>query len=237
MSRSATASQYSYPTIECKRLLYHLSQDPSNYMNLLEEYTGRTISRLAWGSTEQAPELKAAALGLLTAISPSGAVPNVVSWLTKLPFWLSPWKQAEKFRHNSEREFFHRALDTVKTACAQGQGSPCYTKMFLEGQKRSGSEDEEGAYCVGMMAIAGALTIASPLQSYILAMCHFPEWQVKLRDEIERACKGKCPEWSDREILPTLRAVVKEVLRWRPPVPTGKCRASADWIELLTKTK
>jgi cytochrome P450 len=74
------------------------------------------------------------------------------------------------------------------------------------------------------MAIAGALTIGSPLQSYILAMCHYPWWQARVSDEIERVCWGRCPEWKDREELPTLRAVMKEILRWRPPVPTGEFR-------------
>ena len=34
-------------------------------------------------------------------------------------------------------------------------------------------------------------------------------------------CGDRCLEWSDFESLPTLRAVMKEVMRWRPPVPTG----------------
>lgn len=72
------------------------------------------------------------------------------------------------------------------------------------------------------MAIAGALTIASPLQSYILAMVHHPVWQTKMQEEIERVCGERCPEWEDREHLPVVRSVVKEILRWRPPVPTGK---------------
>ena len=81
--------------------------------------------------------------------------------------------------------------------------------------------DEEGAYCSGMMATAGALTLASPMMSFILAMVHFLEWQNKLLREIEQVCGGKCPEWTDKENLPLLQAVVKEILRWRPPVPTG----------------
>ena len=96
-------------------------------------------------------------------------------------------------------------------------------KVFLE-EKEKGKHDmhdEEGQYIVGMMAIAGALTIGSPLQSYILAMCHYPEWQEKLREEMRSVCGERCPEWEDRQRLPMLRAVVKEVVRWRPPVPTG----------------
>lgn len=73
---------------------------------------------------------------------------------------------------------------------------------------------------VGLIAIAGALTIGSPVQSYLLAMCHYPDWQVKLQEEIDSVCEGWCPQWEDREKLPLLRAVVKEVMRWQPPVPT-----------------
>jgi cytochrome P450 len=91
--------------------------------------------------------------------------------------------------------------------------------MFLEEQEKSGVR-EEGQYIVGM-AIAGALTIGSPMQSYILAMCHYPQWQDKMREEKKRVCSDKCPTWENRAQLPTIRAVVKEVIRWRPPVPTG----------------
>jgi hypothetical protein len=230
MSRSSQASQYSYPTIECKRLLYSLSKDPSNYIFLLEEYTGRSISLLAWGSTEHAPELQIDTFGLLVAISPSGAVPNVVSWLAGMPAWLSPWKRAEKNRHDNEREFFYKALNTAKAAYAQEEAKPSYMKMFLEGGEKMGLSDQEGVYCTGMMAIAGALTLASPLMSFILAMVHFPEWQIKLQHEIGRVCGGECPEWTDRENLPLLRAVVKEVLRWRPPVPTGEGLILAGYL-------
>ncbi|RDW71437.1 hypothetical protein BP6252_08000 [Coleophoma cylindrospora] len=223
MNRSAATAQHSYPAIELKRLLYNLSKDPSNYQNYTEEFTGRTISRLAWGSTEHFEDLKEDTQGLLAAISPSGAVPNVVSWLTKLPVWLSPWKQTEQRRREKENDFFSRARRSVEVAMAKGTAQPSYMQMFLEGKdkKENGWHDQEGGHQVGMLAIAGALTLASPLMSYILAMCHYPEWQAKLQNEIEAVLGGRCPKWEDREQLPLLRAVVKEVLRWRPPVPTG----------------
>ncbi|KAL1873476.1 hypothetical protein VTK73DRAFT_924 [Phialemonium thermophilum] len=84
-----------------------------------------------------------------------------------------------------------------------------------------GCETSEATSVVGLMAIAGALTIGSPIQSFLLAMCHYPQWLQRLQREIDTELGGRCPEWEDREKLPLLRAVVKEVLRWRPPVPTG----------------
>jgi cytochrome P450 len=221
MSRSANSSLYSYPTIECKRLLYKISQNSSNYIEHIEEYTSRTISRLAWGSPNHTAELRRGTFGLLKTISPSGAVPNVLPWLAHLPSWLSPWKKEENARHEREKDFFRKQFHTAKESISNGKGAPCYTKIFLDEQEKGGYADVEGQYVVGMMAIAGALTIGSPLQSYILAMCYYPEWQVKIREEIDKVCAERCPEWEDRQNLPTLRAVIKEIVRWRPPVPTG----------------
>ena len=115
------------------------------------------------------------------------------------------------------------------------RAEPSFIRTFFEEQQDSNSpknaskdeaekaqEADEAMHVVGLMAIAGALTIGSPIQSYILAMCHYPEWQAKLQEEIDTQLEdGRCPMWEDREKLPLLRAVVKEVIRWRPPVPTG----------------
>jgi cytochrome P450 len=229
VSKSAAENMYSYPTIECRRLLYRMSQDPSKYISHIEEYTSRTISQLSWGSPDHATELRVGTFGLLVTISPSGKIPNVVSPLAKIPAWLSPWKQREKARHSREEDFFHEAYNTVKSAVAEGIAKPSYMKMFLEdkaNERVASMEDKEGRYVVGMMAIAGALTIGSPLQTYILAMCHYPWWQIRIREEIGRVCGDRCPEWNDREQLPTLRAVMKEIVRWRPPVPTVEAFSS-----------
>lgn len=102
-----------------------------------------------------------------------------------------------------------------------GIAKPSYMRLFLESQQKSQVSCLEGAYQVGMMAIAGALTLASPMMSFVLAMVQSPEWLAKLQKELDRVCGDRLPAMTDMESLPVLRAVVKEVLRWRPPVPTG----------------
>ena len=85
--------------------------------------------------------------------------------------------------------------------------SPSFIGRFLEDKNRNGAADEksrwgeegEAMYVVGLMAIAGALTIGSPIQSYLLAMCHYPDWQKRLQDEIASVLGGRCPQWEDRE--------------------------------------
>lgn len=227
MSSASKNAQFEYPVVETKRLLYKLLLTPASYRSLLEDHTSRNISRLAWGSPDCYLKLQKVTMALLTVISPSGALPNVISPLAGLPEFLSPWKKYEKERYAEEREFFMTQQARVRKEWLAGTAKPSYTRMFLESQEKSQVSCVEGAYQVGMMAIAGALTVASPLMSFILAMVLSPEWLSKVQEEIDRVCGDTLPAMSDMENLPILRAVVKEVLRWRPPVPTGM------WLVLL----
>ncbi|KAK8048136.1 cytochrome P450, partial [Apiospora phragmitis] len=227
MAQSANASLHSYPSKERDRFLYLLSQDASQYREYIEQFTARTVSRLSWGSPHPANLLRETTFGLLETISPSGALPNVISWLMHVPYCLSPWKQREHARHEVEAGLFKSSVKYVRDAVGQGTADPSFVRTFIDTLTKPGDEikwgeEAEATYVVGQMAIAGALTIGSPIQSFLLAMLHFPEWQHKLQQEIDEACGGRCPEWDDREKMPLLRAVVKEVIRWRPPVPTGE---------------
>lgn len=234
MTTSAQASLHGYPTQERDRFLYLMSQDSDNYIEWIEQFTSRTVSRLGWGSPHPAKVLRKTTFGLLETISPSGALPNVISWLAHVPAFMSPWKRKERARHELEERLFKMNVGFVERARVTGDAKPSFIKTFLDDQdkaargpdekdwtKSAASNKGEAMYTVGLMAIAGALTIGSPVQSYLLAMCHYPDWQAKLQQQIDSVCGGRCPQWEDREKLPLLRAVVKEVIRWRPPVPTG----------------
>ncbi|OTA60842.1 cytochrome P450 [Hypoxylon sp. EC38] len=227
MSVSAKGLLHDYPTKERDRFLYLLSQDPSQYREYIEQFTSRTVSRISWGSPHPAQLLRVTTFGLLETISPSGALPNVISWLMHLPAFISPWKQKENARHELEAGLLKGSVQYVHDRIDEGNAEPSFIRTFINTLSNQGEKSDrwgneaEATYVVGQMAIAGALTIGSPIQSFLLAMLHYPDWQKKLQQEIDTVCEGRCPEWEDREKLPLLRAVVKETIRWRPPVPTG----------------
>ena len=207
--------------METKRLLFNLLYSPALYRNFLRDQSARNICRLAWGSPQCAPTLQRVTMALLRVISPSGALPNVISPLAALPKVMSPWKQYEKRRYKEEQDFFLSQMENVRAQWLAGTAKPSYMRMVFEAQQNSKIDDLEGAYLVGMMAIVGALTVASPMMSFVLAMVLFPTWLKNLQDEIDKVCGDRLPEMRDMANLPILRAVVKEVLRWRPPIPTG----------------
>ncbi|EIN09540.1 cytochrome P450 [Punctularia strigosozonata HHB-11173 SS5] len=67
---------------------------------------------------------------------------------------------------------------------------------------------------------AGAETNVAALNTFFLAMLLYPDVQENARKEVSRVTKeGRLPDFSDD--LPYIRAIAKECLRWRPPVPLG----------------
>ena len=222
MTTSHMASYYGYPELESKRLMKELLDDPARYNHSLESFISRVTCRLAWGTSEASDELKQRARELLIGVSPTGALGNKLPFVMSLPDWFSPAKSWERKRARTERLFFQTMSDQVKAEMGQRKGRPSWMKTFYELRNAWGFRDDmEGAYAVGMHGIAGALTIAAPMQGWCLAMCLYPKFLPKLQDELDRVCPDKPPTLADVEKLPYLRACIREALRWRPAVPTG----------------
>ncbi|EUC35508.1 hypothetical protein COCCADRAFT_35011 [Bipolaris zeicola 26-R-13] len=227
LAKTYNYDMYGFTHVEIKRMMYLLKRDNRNYPRLAEEFTHRVSARLAWEDPTLSIALNKSSSGLLSAISPSGQLPNKVPIIMLLPNVLNPWYWREKKRHDAQREFWVGAMQAVKAKMEAGIDGHSWSRTFLQEQERlkfpSGvQDDKEGAFAVGMLAITASLPMSSPIQTYFLAMCHYPQWQKKLQEEIDEVCgPNRLPTWADAPKLPILRAVGKELIRWRPPVPTG----------------
>ncbi|KAG9122078.1 hypothetical protein FRC07_001686 [Ceratobasidium sp. 392] len=64
------------------------------------------------------------------------------------------------------------------------------------------------------------LPVASSLREVQTLLIHDPESQRRARAEIDGFYdEDTLPKWQDEQSLPFVRAVIKEVIRWRPPLP------------------
>lgn len=60
------------------------------------------------------------------------------------------------------------------------------------------------------------------MQVFFLAMVRFPEVQRKAQQELDAIISpDRLPEFADKEALPYINAVMKEVVRWHSVVPLG----------------
>lgn len=217
---------HDYPSLEAKRLLNTILTANSDFKTIsgaLETFASRTICRIVWDNPAHAEDLKESAWLLLNQMSPAGPITNLITPLWHLPWPINPWKQAEKARHDKQYKWFIALQKEVETAMAEKRAGPSFTKQYLETKNDWEFADlVEGAFAVGMLAIAAVFTVGSPLHTFILAMVHHPQWLKAVQEELDSALEpGRAPEVDDAPRLPMLRAAIKECLRWRPPVPTG----------------
>ncbi|KAJ2919360.1 hypothetical protein MD484_g975, partial [Candolleomyces efflorescens] len=68
---------------------------------------------------------------------------------------------------------------------------------------------------------AGSDTTVSSATALLYALANYPEVQVKARAEIDAVVPNRLPLISDREHLPYVHALVKEVGRWHTVAPLG----------------
>jgi len=83
-------------------------------------------------------------------------------------------------------------------------------------------------------SIGGADTTASMMAWWPLAMVVYPETQARAHAELDAVVgRTRPPTFADQPHLSYIRAMVKEVLRWRPNGPLGVPHRSTedDWYE------
>ena len=69
---------------------------------------------------------------------------------------------------------------------------------------------------------AGAETTPTTLTWWALAMIVHPEFQKRAQAELDEVVgRSRAPTFSDAPNLPYIQALVRETLRWRPPLPLG----------------
>lgn len=207
---------------ETKRWMVRLLDDPDNFAFALEDMCAKVMTQLTWDDPTLSEYCTKSAWGLLTQMSPAGPLSNIITPLWDLPFNINPWKIAERKRHDEQQAWWMERLTTVRAQLNRGEARPSFCRTYVEGERTGNlSGDYEAASAMGMVALVGIFTVAGPLYYFLLAMMHHPQWQKKCQEEIDRVCGDRMPDLNDAPNLPTLRACIKETMRWRPNVPTG----------------
>ena len=224
---------YGYISLEAKRFLFNLLQDPLDHYGQTDRFCGRISARLCYGSPNSAAAHCKNAAEFIPQISPSasGPITNIFPFLGRLPEWINTTKISCRQRREREERLWTGLMGQVRKEMEAGTAGVSYARMYFErkaaaaasGEAKSfGFDDHEAAYAVGMLCTVAIFTIGGPLYCFFLAMVLHPEWQDKVRAEVDSVIgDGRLVELSDSPDLPILRACIKECLRWRPPVPLG----------------
>ena len=219
-----------HPTqvLESTRMLRDLIREPDRYEQWFERYSSSLIFRLAFGKTIQSgqEDVYKKILHVVHTVervaSPGAYLVDSLPSLMYVPAFLAPFKQELSILHQEELQLFRGLLEDVRSELQSGKDSESWARTFIENQSEFDLTNDQGAYVIGTLFEAGAGTTAAAMMSYMLAMVNSPEWLHKMQVEVDSVCGAqRLPNLDDMAQLPTVRAVVKEVLRWRPVTAGG----------------
>lgn len=233
VTQAFNAQFHGYIEHEVRRYLYNLLQDPKDHYAQSDRFCGRISARLCYGTPNSAAAHCKNAAEFIPQISPSSSGPltNIFPFLQKLPEFINTTKIGVRQRREREERLWQGLMREVREKVADGKAPVSYARQYFEraraeasGDGKSfGFDEKEAACAVGMMCTVAIFTIGSPMYCFYLAMTLHPEWQAKVRAEVDAVIgNNRTVQVEDIPNLPILRACIVEVMRWRPPVPLGK---------------
>ncbi|OJZ88736.1 hypothetical protein ASPFODRAFT_713607, partial [Aspergillus luchuensis CBS 106.47] len=224
---------------EAGRFLVRSLEKPKGLMQHLRTATGATILRLTYGYCIQTNEedplvdlVERVTRNISDAFMPMAWLIDIIPAVQCLPdgFPGTAFKETARQWNSFSQEVADIPYSFVRNQMKIGSHRPSYISRILEERSSSGTgvstlsppEEEAVKWSAATLYYAGSDTTVSALKSFILAMVMFPDVQRKAQEEIDMVTEcNSLPRFEDRDKLPYLEAVIKEVYRWSVVVPMG----------------
>ncbi|OCB90783.1 cytochrome P450 [Sanghuangporus baumii] len=236
--KSSVARFNSLQELEVGRFLLHVLKEPDAVLQRIRTMAGAIILKISHGyaiehhDRDPLVDLAEELLDIFTRTAESGAwIVDMLPFLRHIPAWVPgmTFKRTAARWRKTVTEFTEVPYAFVKRQLALGIHTPSYTSSRLE----KGNLTPEDEFIVKWTAMSiyagGADTTVAVLQCFFLAMTVYPEVQRTAQKEIDIVVgNDRLPNFGDRQDLPYIDAIVKEVLRWHPVVPLGFPHASTE---------
>lgn len=227
---------------ESKQVLRDLLESPQDFYSINRRYSTSVIMLVSYGHRVPSfddPLIKKiyTVLDHLTDMTAPGryAVDSFPSLASLPQFLLGNWRTRAQRYFEHDSKVYLDLWNQLKKEVDAGTAPPSFCKQFyLNDPAKNGIDELLAAYTCGGLIEAGSETTATTLNNWILAMVLFPEKAKKAQDELDKVVGSqRIPTWEDEKDLPYVRAMVKEVLRWRPVNKFGMFHATSedDWYE------
>jgi len=216
---------------EARVFALSVGKDPKTMDAALNRMAGSSILGFTLGNHE--PEKKEMLLKLAYDFDESMSVDaavgthpvDLIPALAKLPLFVFGKKLADDIKRLNHcitdmlEIPYQLTKDTMETSAV----GPSMTKHLIETyQDQDGTVSNERSIqaSVAIAFSAGTVTTVITLQVFLLAMMRYPEVQKKAQAYIDGVVGNeRLPTLSDREAIPYIEAIAKEISRWRPVVP------------------
>jgi cytochrome P450 len=123
----------------------------------------------------------------------------------------------------------------IEKSVKDGTAMDSIYKHFLLNRAEYAVTDEESLHTFQGMIDGGTRSPHNNLLAFLYLMMDYPEWQTKLQEEVDQVVgKDRMPSYKDIPNLPTVRAIVKETVRYRSIVAEmgiSHCLQEDDFYE------
>jgi cytochrome P450 len=231
MLTPAMAAQWEpFQEQESNKMVQAIMKDPSRYTFWFDRYATSVSLREIYGKTLRDVEedefhtnrISERMHNIERVATPGGYLVEIIPAMMYLPEFLAPFRREAKMLHDLESKYFADLVKEARQAYDERvtESPPSFARCWLTKDDNWELSTSEATYVLGTLYGGGSGTTSNAMQSFIQAMCHYPEWQTKLQQEVDEVVgPERLPAFSDRTRLPLVRAVAKEILRWRPVVP------------------
>ncbi|KDQ08522.1 hypothetical protein BOTBODRAFT_563706 [Botryobasidium botryosum FD-172 SS1] len=227
LSKSAVTQFQPVQEEQAKWYLNTLTHDTKNYLENLRLLTGRAIVQATYGIEVKSVDdnyivlaeefIRSASI----ILSPTNNLWDAFPMFPYIPSWFpgASIKRVAYQTHQLIDRMVNTSIEHVKAQLASGEAAPSLVANTLEsGQYAEG----DITWASGILYFAGADTTYGVLITFIFSMLKHPEIQKKAQAEVDRVVgRGRMPTFEDREELPYIECIIKEIIRWSTITPAG----------------
>ncbi|KAJ2932191.1 hypothetical protein H1R20_g4907, partial [Candolleomyces eurysporus] len=241
-----TAVHQYHPIIyeETKAYLRKVSSHPNDIFEDTQFLFGAALMRVAYGfdDNRRNEALIDNAIALVSrfsdAVLPGRYLVNSIPALRHIPSWFPGAGFKKVFRELSHINFktVYSPFEEAKSLFAQGGNGrhPSIAADLIDSLPEESDPNYAALETVArnvcaMGFVAGAETTGSSATALLYVLASYPEVQSKAQAEIDAIVgSDRLPLVTDREKLPYVHAIVKEVGRWYTVVPLGVAHSNTE---------
>lgn len=212
---------------ESAQLLHDFLHKPEQFMQHPMRYTTSIITCLNYGVRCEAYEdpavhgIEEIMLRVCELLMP-GSKPPVEDfpWLSYIPDFMTSWKAKSRKVGELMDKLYGDLASIAWERGVSGLNTNTLSYKLRLNESSNGLTRHQQEYISGLVLEGGSDIVAGAILACILALIHDVESQKRARGEIDGLYdEDTLPKWADEQEMPFVRAVIKEVLRWRPPLP------------------
>ncbi|KZT50647.1 cytochrome P450 [Calocera cornea HHB12733] len=226
---------------EAGRLCRYLLQHPDcDVYHAMERAAASVIFRALYDAPslfssataeEKVEELNRQMDASLHAAMPLAYLVDTFPVMKHLPSWVAPWKRYGEAHFKRVDVFTTGLYEEGCHSKLQGGKAKGFAAVSEETRAQFNLTSQEAAWTAGVVFGAGSETSASTMQAFVLAMLLYPAVQKKAQAEIDAILGPSPPILADKDKLPYIQALVKETLRWKPPVTGGFPHLTSEAVQ------